>query len=111
MLEHAHSIVVLLTARYSNKLLVLGLSGGDVEDAVLSAEGALVVRPGVAVTGAHCIETGEDLVLDEDYVVFHTDRPATFVAEFVPALRTAVEMVGWPKVRATLRQYLEEKDA
>jgi hypothetical protein len=46
MLEQAHSIVVLLTSEFSHHLLVMALAGGDVEDAVLSAEGAIVVRPG-----------------------------------------------------------------
>lgn len=106
MLEFSHSVVVLLTRRYSRKLLVIGLAGGDVTEAVLSAEGAMVIRPGVSVTQLHCIETGEDLTLDHDYVVFSTARPANFVAQFVPALRTAVEIVGWHKVKDSLQDYL-----
>ena len=106
MLDKAHSVVVLLTREYSRRLLVMGLAGGDIEDAVLTAEGAMVVRPGVSVTNLHCIETGEDLTLDRDYAVFHTGKPARFVAQFVPALRTAVEMVGWAKVKSSLEEYL-----
>ena len=48
MLEQAHSVVVLLTSDYSHHLLVMGLAGGDMDDDVLSAQGATVVRPGVA---------------------------------------------------------------
>jgi hypothetical protein len=110
MLEQAHSVIVLLTPRFSNMLLVLGLAGGDIEDAVLSSEGAMVIKPGVAVTKVHCIETGEDLTLDSDYAVFHTGKPATFVAEFVPALRTAIGMLGWPSVREKLEDFLASKD-
>ncbi len=110
MLEKAHSVVVLLTSKYSHHLLVMGLAGGDMEDAVLSAQGAIVVRPGVAVTNVHCIETGEDLAIDSDYAVFHTGKPATFVAQFVPALRTAVSMVGWEKVKESLQDYLSTSD-
>ena len=110
MLERAHSVVVLLTSKYSYHLLVMGLTGGDMDDVVLSAQGAMVVRPGVAVTSLHCIETGDDLEVDEDYAVFHTGKPATFVAQFVPALRTAVAMVGWPKVKDSLQDYLSAAD-
>ena len=74
MLEQAHSVVVLLTSDYSHHLLVMGLAGGDMDDDVLSAQGATVVRPGVAVTSLHCIETGDDLEVDENYAVFHTGK-------------------------------------
>ena len=110
MLEQAHSIVVLLTSDFSHRVLVVALAGGDIEDAVLSAEGAIVVRPGVSATNVHCIETGEDLTLDEDYAVFHTGKPTAFVAQFVPALRTAVQVVGWPKVKESLQDYLSTAD-
>jgi len=109
MLEQAHAVVVLLTARYSNRLLVMGLTGGDSEDAVVSPEGAMVVKPGIHVTGLHCIETGENLSLDRDYAVFHTGKPRDFVAVFVPALRDAIERLGWPSVRTSLTDYLSSQ--
>lgn len=110
MLEQAHSVGALLTSDYSHHLLVMELAGGDMDDDVLSAQGAIVVRPGVAVTSLRCIETGDDLEVDEDYAVFHTGKPATFVAQFVPALRTAVSMVGWAKVKESLQDYLSTAD-
>jgi hypothetical protein len=110
MLEEAHAVVVLLTGRYSNRLLVMGLAGGDAEDAVVSPQGAMLVKPGVGVTGLHCIETGEDLKLDEDYAVFHTGNPSDFVERFVPALRTAITELGWPSVRSALTDYLASQE-
>ncbi len=35
---------------------------------------------------------------------------AAFVAQFVPALRTAVQIVGWPKVKESLQDYLSAAD-
>lgn len=108
MLEGAHTVVVLLTTRYHNKLLVLGLAGGTSDDVVVAEGGAMVVRPGVAVTNVHCIESGENLTLDEDYALFHTGDPDAFVARFVPVLRTAIQSVGWPTVRDSLKEHLAQ---
>ena len=109
MLEAAHSVVVLLTAKYHNRMLVLGLAGGGSDDVMISTGGAMVVKPGVAVTNVHCIETGDDLKLDEDYAVFHTGEPDGFVERFVPVLRTAVQQLGWPTVRDSLKEYLNSQ--
>lgn len=106
MLETVPSVVVLLNTRFHSRLLVLGLAGGHSEDAVITDGGAIVVEPGVAVTSLHCIETGEDLELDEDYAVFHTGEPEGFVERFVPVLHVAVAQLGWPHVRAALQDYL-----
>ena len=111
MLDAVPSVVVLLTAGYHNRLLAVGLHGGDSGDVVMSAEGAMVVEPGVTVTGLHCIETGQDLVLDEEYAVFHTGKPDEFVSQFVPALRHAVSQLGWPKVRDSLRDFLAGRNS
>lgn len=109
MLNEAASVVVLLTERYHNRLLVVALKGGDSNDVMMTDGGAMVVEPGVAVTGLHCIETGEDLRLDEEYAVFHTGQPQDFVTRFVPVLRTAVAQLGWPQVRTSLRAYLAKR--
>lgn len=106
MLEAVPSVVVLLTPRFHNRLLVMGLAGGTASDVVVAEDGAMVVEPGVTVTGLHCIETGTDLELDLDYAVFHTGKPDDFVERFVPALRTAVAKMGWPKVKESLKDYL-----
>ena len=106
MLETAHSVVVLLTPRFHNRLVVVSLVHGDFADVLMTAQGSMVVRPGVGVVGLHCIETGEDLRLDRDYAVFHTGKPQDFVDRFVPALRIAIAEVGWPRVRDSLRDYL-----
>ena len=53
MLEKAHSVVVLLTPRHDNRLIVVSLAGGDAEDVLMTARGALVVQPGVGVVGLH----------------------------------------------------------
>lgn len=108
MLEAAHTVVVLLKAKYHDRLLVLGLGGGDSEDMVLSSDGVMVVRPGVSVTGVHCIELGDDLKLDEDYALFHTGDPDAFVTRFIPVLRSAVQTLGWIKVRDSLKEYLAQ---
>ena len=106
MLEAAHSVVVLLTSRYSHRLVLMNLVGGDSEDVLMTPEGAMIVQPGVAVAGLHCIETGENLILDRDYALFHTGKPAEFVEQFVPVLRMAIEQVGWIQVRDSLKSYL-----
>jgi hypothetical protein len=106
MLETVPSVVVLLTTRFHNRLLAMSLAGGASDDVVVTPDGAMVVEPGVSVLGLHCIETGEDLVLDRDFAVFHTGKPTQFVDEFVPALRTAVAQLGWPRVRDSLKDYL-----
>ena len=106
MLETAHSVVVLLTHRYDNRPIVVSLAGGEAEHVLMTAQGAMVVQPGVAVVGLHCIETGSDLVLDRDYALFHTGEPRDFVDRFVPALHAAIAEVGWPRVRDSLRDYL-----
>lgn len=107
MLETVHSVVVLLTTRYTHRLLVMSLAGGHADDVVVSPAGSMVVSPGVAVRALHCIETGEDLTLDEDYAVFHTGDPQGFTERFVPALRAAVAQIGWPTVKASLQKYLD----
>lgn len=106
MLNSVPSVVVLLTTHYHNRLLVVGLKGGHAEDVVMADGGVLIVEAGAAVTGLHCVETGENLTLDEDYAVFHTGKPEDFVQQFVPALRQAVSQLGWPKVRDSLKAYL-----
>jgi hypothetical protein len=107
MLESAHAVVVLLTPRFHKRLLVLGLEGGDSSDVVVTPDGAMIVDPGVRVTGLHCIESGMDLTLDEDYAVFHTGKPAEFVERFVPVLRAAIEKLGWARVRDSLNEFLK----
>jgi len=109
MLENVHSVVVLLTDRYSHRLLVLELGGGDASDVLVTQGGAMIVDPGVAVTGLHCIESGEDLTLDEEYAVFHTGKPTEFVETFVPVLRAAIAQLGWPKVRDSLNDFLRSR--
>lgn len=104
MPESVQSVVVLLTTEYSNRLILVGFAGGDVVDGAVTDEGAMVVGSGVEVTNVHCIETGDDLVLDEDYALFHTATPTDFVERFVPVLRMAIQRVGWPQVRASLRE-------
>lgn len=106
MLNTVPSVVVLLTPRHHNRLLVVALQGGKASDVMMTDGGALVVDAGVTVTGLHCIETGEDLKLDEDYAVFHTGKAEEFVEQFVPALRQAVSQLGWPRVRESLKAYL-----
>lgn len=106
MLETVHSVVVLLTAEYSNRLLVVAFRGGASDPAVVERGGAIVVPPGAAVTGLHCVETGADLELDSDYAVFHTDKPEEFVDRFVPQLRLALERVGWGPVKRSLERFL-----
>lgn len=106
MLEAAHTVVVLLTTKYHNRLLVLGLAGGDSEDVLVSSEGTMVVKPGVSVTGIHCIEANQDLALDTDYALFHTGEPDAFVERFVPVLRQAIQQIGWATVRDSLKEYL-----
>ena len=108
MLEAAHTVVVLLTRKYDNHLLVLGLGGSDSDDVVRSSNGIMVVKPGANVTGVHCIELGEDLKLDEDYALFHTGDPDAFVARFIPLLRPAIERLGWIQVRDSLKEYLAQ---
>jgi len=110
MLDAAYSVVVLLTPKYHNMALVVGLAGGDAHDVDVSTGGAILVRPGVSVTDVHCIETGEDLVLDRDYALFHTGEPDDFVVRFVPVLRTAIRELGWPVVRDSLKDHLASRD-
>jgi hypothetical protein len=84
----------------------VNLAGGDSEDVLMTSEGAMIVQPGVTVIGLQCIETGQDLVLDDDYALFHTGKPGDFVEQFVPVLRMAIEQVGWTRVRDSLKSYL-----
>jgi len=106
MINTNPSVVVLLTTKYHNRLLVAGLDGPEPQEVLVTCDGAFVVASCADITRVHCIETNEDLLLDGEYAIFRTAEPDEFVARFVPMLREAVARLGWPHVQESLRDLL-----